>query len=40
MLAHGPTGFEGFDLIALALSASPPFLFAAWWLTRRSRARR
>ncbi len=29
------TGFEGFDLLALALSAVAPFVVAGWWLARR-----
>jgi hypothetical protein len=37
MLAHAGPGFHGFELLALALSASPPFVAAAWWLVRRRR---
>ncbi len=40
MLATAGSGFHGFDLVALALSASPPFLAAAWWVVRRQRRSR
>jgi hypothetical protein len=40
VVAHIADGFHGFDLFALALSATPPFVAAGWWLARWLRRRR
>ena len=37
MVATAGSAFHGLDLVALAISASPPFLAAAWWVVRRLR---
>lgn len=39
MIAAAPVS-GGLDLLALALSASPPFLAAGWWLMRRTSRKR